>query len=116
MRYLVLQPFKTPIRRFHVGMEVDDTDVDGPLLAAEWAERRFLGMPEPAEEDIGALRQEAAELGLIPDRRWGAKRIREAIEAEKVAQAEAAAEQARLAEERARREAEAAAVEVTPEP
>lgn len=106
MLYTVLQPFKTPIHRFAVGDEVDDSDIDGPLTAAEWAERGYLGAPEPVAEDVDALRQEAADLGLSPDRRWGASRIREAIEAEKAAQAEAAAEQARLAEEKSRREAE----------
>lgn len=86
MRYAVMQDFRTPTHRFVAGDEIDDSEIDGPLLASDWVDRGYLG--PVADEDLAALRQEAGELGLTVDRRWGAARIREAIEAEKQARAE----------------------------
>lgn len=102
MQYVVLRPFKTPLRRFPEGLKVDDSELDGPLLAAAWAERGYLG---EADDGLDVLRAEAAGLGIAIDRRWGAPRLREAIEAAKV---ELAAEHA-AAQQAAAEEAEQAA-------
>lgn len=83
MRYVVLEEFKTTIHHFRPGDEVDDMEVDGPLTAIEWADLGKLGSVAPADEDLDALRVEARELGLPVDMRWGAKRLRDAIEAVK---------------------------------
>lgn len=86
MRYVVVQEFKTPQHRFPLGTLVDDTEIDGPLTALDWVERGYLGSVKPTEEDLTALQEEAAALGIEIDGRWGAVRLREAIEAKKAEQ------------------------------
>lgn len=81
MRYTVIEAFATPLHRFHAGMEIDDVEIDGPLSALDWVE---LGkLDSPGQDDRAALQAEAAGLGLEIDRRWGAARLREEIEAHK---------------------------------
>lgn len=87
MSYAILQPFRTPLHRFYAGMEIESADIDGPLLPADWESMGFLGEPEPIEEDIAELREQAADLGL-PVENWGGAYLVDAIEAEIVAQAE----------------------------
>lgn len=106
MRYVVTQEFKTPLRRFRVGDEVDEADVDGPLTAIDWASKGYLGPVAASEEDLTALHAEAAALGMEVDGRWGAARLREEIEAKKAANQEAA----RLLAEKAEAPAPAEAV------
>lgn len=101
MQYIVLKPFKTPVRRLREGVLINDSDVDGPLSALEWADRGYLGPVPVADEDLTALRDEATSLGVEFDRRWGAQRLRDAIEAQKAADRATAEAMAREAEEAA---------------
>jgi hypothetical protein len=87
MRYAVLKEFVTPIHRFHEGDEVEDIEIDGVLLPSDWVKLGYLS--HASEDNMDVLREEAAALGIKVDRRWGAKRIAEAIEEEKLAQLEA---------------------------
>lgn len=96
MRYQVTEEFKTPLHRFRIGDEVEDTDIDGPLTALDWFDKGYLGHIPPAEEDVDALRDEARALGVSFDRRWGAARLREEMERFQAKQ-QAAAEKAAAA-------------------
>lgn len=55
MRYVVIQDFQTPLRRFREGVRVDDADIDGPLTALEWVDRGYLGAAGPEAEEGGEI-------------------------------------------------------------
>src|SRR5678816_3596849 len=98
MRYTVLKNFLTTTHRFREGDEIEGADVDSMLLPEEWVELGYLEELGPSVGELEAsdaegleedrLRAEAEAMGLKIDRRWGTKRIREAIDAEIAARAE----------------------------
>jgi len=96
MRYAVLQAFKTPLRRFHPGMEIDDSEIDGVLTADHWLSLGFLGagpvdeVAAAAEKEVLIQEAEAIGLTIDPDI-WSAEAMQAAIDAEVAAQAEAGA-------------------------
>lgn len=56
----VAHAFKTPIRRFSVGMVVTPADIDGPMAFEDWAAGGFIESDEPV---AGAVEPVAAEPG-----------------------------------------------------
>lgn len=59
MRYSVTQPFQSLTRKFEPGMEIDESEIDGPVPAERWVE---MGRIEPLPDEPEDFAAEQARL------------------------------------------------------
>jgi hypothetical protein len=64
----VLRAFKTPQRRFSVGVAVVPSDIDGPMSFDDWVAGGFVGSDEPKPVAVVAPEPEAASEPFFEDR------------------------------------------------
>ncbi|PWC89837.1 hypothetical protein TSH100_04155 [Azospirillum sp. TSH100] len=54
-KHIVIKPFNTPTRRFSIGQEVTERDIDGVLTLADWVRLEHLAIIEEVSEEPAAV-------------------------------------------------------------